>query len=246
MKRWKAERNEMINNDTDTPTLGVSQSLLIIMAYTLRYGPAWETGHRGAVETLMDKVLWSTGDHQGHLHTLTSMHPQVRFEGGLAYWTVEKELGDHVFDERMGVLLLAMTAPGGRLRLNSDLAGKPEGKGRFYLRIEYGGGSNLSVDRIVADAQPGERVREAEDHHWHLPEKLRKVPVAGFPSKFNLGREDAIERALVRFDKSAERQEMGVSRRDYEAILRVLLAATDAAADQRRADADESLPDAAE
>lgn len=125
------------------------------------------------------------------------------------------------------------TAVTGTLALNSNVPGKPEGEGSHYLllRLRTGRHHPQFVDRIIADASPGERVLEAADYHDHSPQALRKMRVSrdDRPSKFLQGREDAIRAALSLHDHHvSKRVPLLMDRAELERLLRQLLALMDA------------------
>lgn len=120
----------------------------------------------------------------------------------------------------------------GTIALTGNISGKPEGDGAHYLmlRLWTGRTNNLSIDRIIADAGPGERALEAQDYHSHVPQELRKVRLGqgGRPSKFMHGREEAVQAALALHDHHRRKRVPAlIERPDLERRLRHLLTLMD-------------------
>lgn len=116
---------------------------------------------------------------------------------------------------------------GGFMCRGSNKTGQPKGLGKFYVRLRYPDGQQFSVDRIIADAQPGERVSEPFDYHMHDPDLLTKGRDGRSrtrTSKFNLGRPEAIQAALAQYDRSVRRGiPAPISREQYRTMLELLL-----------------------
>lgn len=162
--------------------------------------------------------------------------PGVTRRDGLVGTPVEEGGNLHWFDPAFHVFLGVATAFSGSVYLDSNQSGKAEGTGRFYLKLKYGSSGKFTVDRLVADAQPGERVREAADHHRHVREELTKVSGTleeARPSKFNLGREEAIQAALDQYDDWRIENVMLIGRSEYKHMLRLLLLIADAQSARR-------------
>jgi hypothetical protein len=164
----------------------------------------------------------------GHLD-LTPF-PDATQDGNSILLQIEEEHGPRRFDAPMFYFLMAATAFGGTVRLNSREQGKPEGKGKFYPRLDVGG-LNMSVNRIVANVLVGEVVKEnAHDFRNHLPEGLRKegVPRDFRPSKNNTTRADAVAAALRQHSKAGMAAKSIIDLKGYEALLWRLLSIADA------------------
>jgi hypothetical protein len=157
---------------------------------------------------------------------------------------IEPGHGPRRFDNPVALFLETAVALGCRLRLNSREAGKREGKGNFYVRLDIprrgGPPLNVSASRIIADPGVGRRVREnTSDFRNLLREGLRteESPLEHGPNKSRTTRLGAIEAILQAYDTADDLTRAVIARSDLEALLVGLLTLADARSAIRLAEA---------
>lgn len=148
--------------------------------------------------------------------------------------TIEEGHQPRRLDAPIFLFVMAATAWGGFFRLNSRETGKREGVGKLFPRLDFPGNVNIQLNRIVANARPGEIVRENRaDHRDHMPEGLAKVGEERPSYKNNYTRADCITQALAQFDKRGDDAGGIISRAEYEGLLWQLLVIADLRAANR-------------
>ncbi|UDL87272.1 hypothetical protein LGH82_18945 [Mesorhizobium sp. PAMC28654] len=198
----------------DIPRLSGCQYLELVLGYTVNEG---YPGMPDAQPELKDGA--------DPLKSLLLDDPEARLEGGLIAWKVEEGHGEHLMDLPFYLFLKIATLHRGTVYLGSNRSDKDGGEGKHYLVLKLNASAKFSVDRLIANAEPRQRVRESLDHHRHLRNELRLVSGAlegSRTSKFNLGRQEAIEAVLVNFDWALAKGERTTL--DHEQMRSLMLA----------------------
>jgi hypothetical protein len=100
-----------------------------------------------------------------------------------------------------------------------------------YIQV-YGKPHHITLQRIIANAGPDERVELGENHRDLRLRVLRKVPDSN-PRTHNAARAEAVKEALrLHSIAEADGHSMGLSVTDYEAMLRSALQYLDAGQDR--------------
>jgi hypothetical protein len=128
----------------------------------------------------------------------------------------------------MVAFLRFATAFIGTVGFNANTKGKNDGKGLHYPEFRIGKDSRISIGRLIADTEPGEKFIEPEDDYdWTVQAIAKKNVGTLWPSKFWRGREDAIRKILAAYDGHAGRSGLSISRGAYEVALRSCLSLLD-------------------
>jgi hypothetical protein len=152
-------------------------------------------------------------------------------DGESVLFALEPGYGAHRFDIPMFFFLKAATVFRGSILLNSRQAPKVLGRSKFHVRMDFprargAARLNIQVNRIVANAQPGERIVEnPHDYHDHRPEGLSRKP-----SHDRRTRQDAVMAALRHYDlaPAVDPAKATFTRTAYKELLWRLLTLADA------------------